>query len=271
MDSLADHQNLELCYKCNIRAVTIYVFSIENFKRPKAQVDTLMELFKTFLQRISERGGLLHRHGVSMRVVGRLELLEPDLLSTIKSTTDLARDYGEKVLNICLSYTSRDEIASAMRQTVVECGIPAEAATQKSDFIRDSSVKRSPFLHSNPTFVKVEQVPIAPDQITSETLSDRMLIAKNPPLDILIRTSGAHRLSDFLLWQCHQATYILFVETMWPDFGLWQFFSALREWQQWKRRVGNESKEVSSDKSDNLRRLNVQVGEKAALWVTFYV
>jgi ditrans,polycis-polyprenyl diphosphate synthase len=282
---------------CGVRVVTIYAFSIENFKRPKSQVDSIMEVSKLYLCSMSERGGLLDRYGVAMRVLGRLELLDPDVLSTIQRRTDLTRDYGDKILNVCFSYTSRDEIATAIRQTVADCKIPVElshecpalppevykseiikpqsantkiwkqesfcsgsveafrgeADKSRSDLVPDSSTKRSFHFFSPPSLcddldeksVNVGQpMVILLQNITAETLTDRMLTADNPPLDLLIRTSGVRRLSDFLLWQCHQETHVVFLETLWPDFGLWQFFSVIREWQRGKQNLINENRKV---------------------------
>ena len=78
-----------------------------------------------------------------------------------------------------------------------------------------------------------------PESITSEILNDHMYTAGLPPLELLVRTSGVERLSDFLLWQCHQNTEIVFLDTLWPEFDLWTFLPVLVEWQ-WKRRKGVE-------------------------------
>ena len=78
-----------------------------------------------------------------------------------------------------------------------------------------------------------------PESITPEILNNHMYTAGLPPLELLVRTSGVERLSDFLLWQCHQKTEIVFLETLWPEFDLWTFLPVLIEWQ-WKRRKGVE-------------------------------
>ncbi|KFY85247.1 hypothetical protein V500_08596 [Pseudogymnoascus sp. VKM F-4518 (FW-2643)] len=210
---------LELCFMCDIRVVTMYFFSIENFKRPKSEVDSLMEQFEYSFRHISKHGGLLHRYGATLRISGRLDLLEPNLQSTIQETTDLTRDYREKVVNICLSYTSRDEIASAIRQTVTDCKMPVQTDNNgdrfRSDLVRDSSTIRPFYLspdaslcdHLDEKSVDVEQfMAISPQNITTETLADRMLTAGDPPPDILIH------------------------------FRHWQFFSTIREWQQQQRK-----------------------------------
>lgn len=80
-----------------------------------------------------------------------------------------------------------------------------------------------------------------PETITADTLTDNMLTAGAPPLDLLIRTSGVKRLSDFMLWQCHEKTSIVFLDCLWPEFDLWQFLPVLVEWQ-WQRRKLQEEK-----------------------------
>jgi ditrans,polycis-polyprenyl diphosphate synthase len=74
-----------------------------------------------------------------------------------------------------------------------------------------------------------------PESITADTLTDNMLTAGAPPLDLLVRTSGVQRLSDFMLWQCHENTSIVFLDCLWPEFDLWQFLPVLVEWQ-WQRK-----------------------------------
>lgn len=238
---------------CDIRVISIYMFSIENFKRPKGQLDALMEIIKIYLLYLSKRGGLLDRYGARMRVLGRLELLEEDMLLTIQRATDRTRNYGDKIINVYFSYTSRDEIAGAIRQTVAGCKIPVEADNVIDDLVRDSSTKRSHSINLDPNLydglekksLRVgHPMAIYPQNITTKTLTDHMLNAGDPPLDLLIRTSGAHRLSDFLLWQCHEKTRILFPETLWPDFGRWQLFCAIREWQRGEQKLMADSSKV---------------------------
>lgn len=223
-----------------------------------------MELFDLILHSLSEHDGILHRHGVSLRVLGRLDLLEPDFVSTIQHRAELTRDYGDKILNVCLSYTSRDEITNAIRQTVTDCNIPPEA---RSNLVRDTSIKRpddscAPSSLSDGHDEKSANVGqpavICPQHITSATLTDRMLTAGDPPLDLLIRTSGTRRLSDFLLWQCCEETQIIFPETLWPDFGVWQFCSAVREWRRGRQMIINERSKVCKDNcSKKLQILNL--------------
>lgn len=81
-----------------------------------------------------------------------------------------------------------------------------------------------------------------PETITTETLNEHMLTAGAPPLDLLIRTSGVERLSDFMLWQCHENTSIVFLKCLWPEFDLWQFLPVLVEWQWQKKKLQEQQK-----------------------------
>lgn len=83
-----------------------------------------------------------------------------------------------------------------------------------------------------------------PELITAQTLTDNMMTAGAPPLDLLVRTSGVERLSDFMLWQCHEDTSIVFLECLWPEFDLWQFLPVLVEWQwQQKKRLEEQKQQ----------------------------
>ncbi|KIA75570.1 hypothetical protein HK57_00673 [Aspergillus ustus] len=204
---------LEGGYRCGIRVMTIYVFSIENFKRPKDQVDDLMMLLKGLISAFRLPNSLAQRRGVQVRVVGRIDLLQGKIRSSISHTMKATKNNRSGVLNVCLAYTSRDEITTSIRKTVTQ-GIP-------------------------------------PHLITQQTLTDNMLV-EGPPLDILIRTSRTYRLSDFMLWQCHQNTMIEIVDINWPDFGIWKLFLTMLKWQ---RERAQEDK-VGQDAFSSKRRIS---------------
>jgi ditrans,polycis-polyprenyl diphosphate synthase len=186
---------LNECFTLGIEVISLYAFSLENFKRPKEQVDTLMRLLESALLQIHGPNTFVEKHDVQIRVVGRLELLDEDLLRAIARTVDATKDNKGKILNICIAYTGRDEIATAIRDTVSGCGT---------------------------------------GKITESSLTDHMFM--EVPLDLMIRTSGVYRLSDFMLWQCHQVTPIEVVGRNWPDFGRWDMGVILLRWQ--RRRNG---------------------------------
>lgn len=299
--------------------VTIYAFSIENFKRSKYEVDALMDMAKVKLSQLAQHGDLLDRYGASIRVLGRRELVKRDVLDAVDRAVELTSRNGDAILNICFPYTSRDEITGAIRDTVVDYSKPVEptqfaaqrtpfsekhiahnirsrgggggsksleqdeldAPSQKEenvsspdelevDINQDSSLSdssqfsSSTTLHhhspsagedqsdsgreslpattnvtdSTPRSRSKKPVFRSPETISSKTLTQHMFTADNPPLDLLVRTSGVERLSDFMLWQCHENTQIVFLETLWPEFDLWTFLPVMWEWQWRARKFG---------------------------------
>ncbi|KAJ5354252.1 hypothetical protein N7541_006816 [Penicillium brevicompactum] len=278
---------LEVCYKSGVKVVTIYAFSIENFKRSKFEVDALMEIAKVKLSQMAQHGDILDRYGAKVGVLGRLDLLKPDVLEAVNKAVEMTSRNGDRVLNICFPYTSRDEITSAIRDTVDDYSTPIQHAqsgaasartpfseshitnniraqtrtydtpsdsestsgssAQEDDTSRNgrgiyesgSSFSSSTTLHLGPESKGSPHRPanesplyISPETISRQTLNDHMFTKGTPPLDILIRTSGVERLSDFMLWQTHENTEIKFLEVMWPEFDLWHFLPVLLGWQR---------------------------------------
>lgn len=273
---------LEVCYKSGVKVVTVYAFSIENFKRSRYEVDALMEMAKVKLSQLSQHGELLQRYGACIRVLGQRELVKPEVLAAVDKAVNLTKDNGDCILNICFPYTSRDEITSAIKSTVDDFTKPLSAQarpfsqtriTQKirSKNLSTSSSSNSPLRATSPTPSSTsdaddsisstttlhadspnygQEGPIYPDPetITADTIQAHLLTAGDPPLDLLIRTSGVKRLSDFMLWQCHEDTHIVFVDTLWPEFDLWQFLPVLVEWQ-WRRKHIEEKGTVRKAKT----------------------
>lgn len=122
---------------------------------------------------------------------------------------------------------SRSASPSSLKDTKsIEGGHSSSAATAINSSDKDESYATAPTYPD-------------PETITAETLDEHMLTAGAPPLDLLIRTSGVERLSDFMLWQCHEDTSIVFLKCLWPEFDLWQFLPVLVEWQ-WQRKKSQE-------------------------------
>lgn len=264
---------LEVCYKSGVKVVTVYAFSIENFKRSKYEVDALMEMAKVKLFQLSQHGDLLDRYGASVRILGQRDLVKPDVLEAIDKAVDMTKNNGDAVLNVCFPYTSRDEITTAIRSTVEDYSKPltaqarpfsqtritqkirsknlttsasnstlrASSPTPSNASDHDDSVSSSTTLHpeSPPSDSREGIVYPDPETITSDTIEDHLFTAGDPPLDLLIRTSGVKRLSDFMLWQCHEDTELVFLDCLWPEFDLWQFLPVLVEWQ-WKQKHFDE-------------------------------
>lgn len=300
-------QILEVCYRSGVKVVTIYAFSIENFKRSKFEVDALMEMARVKLAQMAQHGEILDRYGAKVRILGRLDLLRSDVLAAVDRAVDMTKDNGDRVLNICFPYTSRDEITSAIRDTVAEYSQPLRSArsssslprtpfsedhiaqnirsrtvngklddsstegdtmsesstlgeddAQKSDqqnkiYQSESALSSAATLHfpdqptKGRTTASTESEPPvykSPETITRQTLAEHLLTHDNPPLDLLVRTSGVERLSDFMLWQCHENTEIAFLDILWPEFDLWQFLPVLLRWQ---RRVSKARKNPDAE------------------------
>ncbi|XP_076719289.1 dehydrodolichyl diphosphate synthase complex subunit DHDDS isoform X3 [Callospermophilus lateralis] len=160
-------ETLRWCLNLGILEVTVYAFSIENFKRSKSEVDGLLDLARQKFTCLMEEQEKLQKHGVCIRVLGDLHLLPLDLQELIAQAVQATKNYNKCFLNVCFAYTSRHEITNAVREMAWG----------------------------------VEQGLLDPSDI-SESLLDKCLYTNHSPHpDILIRTSGEVRLSDFLLWQ----------------------------------------------------------------------
>ncbi|KAG9243802.1 Decaprenyl diphosphate synthase-like protein [Calycina marina] len=269
---------LEVCYKSGVKVVTVYAFSIENYKRSKYEVDALMEMAKVKLSQLSHHGELLDRYGACIKVLGQREMIRADVLEAVDKAVSMTAHNTDAVLNICFPYTSRAEIVSAIKGTVDDFSKPLTAQARPFSQSRISQKIRSRNLSTSPNGARRETSPAPsnisdiddsisstttlhpesppsdsrgpslypdPETITVETLNDHLLTAGNPPLDLMIRTSGVKRLSDFMLWQCHEDTELVFLDCMWPDFDLWQFLPVLVEWQ-WKQKHLDDGSSVRS-------------------------
>lgn len=186
---------LELLYESGVECATVYAFSIENFKRLKYEVQWLMDLAKAKFRQMSQHGDLCDQYGIRIRVLGNTLLLPPDVRAILAETEEATRHNSKAVLNVCFPYTSRDEMAHLVKAVV------------------EQSVK-------DPSLV-----------IDEETLAANLYTGESPPLDILVRTSGTYRLSDFLLWQVVPSSCaIVFSNKLWPDFSTWDMTKILLNW-----------------------------------------
>ncbi|KAI1388474.1 Undecaprenyl diphosphate synthase [Hypoxylon trugodes] len=261
---------LEICYKCGVKVVTVYAFSIENFNRPRHEVGGLMAMAKVKLEQLVQHGELLDRYGAGIRVLGERDLIPDDVLPYVDRAIEMTKHNKDAVLNICFPYTSRAEMTSAIKATVDEfttsprqpnTPFSQSRITQKVRSNRSKKSDSSSPRGSSPdqdnksdvddsmsstTALDPESPPLRsttlkptefknPESITAETINSHTYTAECPPLDIFIRTSGVTRLSDFMLWQCHENTQIFFLKCLWPEFDLWHFIPILLEWQ-WRQK-----------------------------------
>jgi undecaprenyl diphosphate synthase len=183
-----------------ISYLTLFGFSSENWKRPAHEVDDLMTLLRHYLRgEVAE----LHRNNVRVRVIGDRERLAPDIVTLIDNTEALTAGNTGLRLSVALSYGGRAEIAGAARRI-------AEAAM--AGLLR-------------------------PDQIDETVFARYLLTADMPDPDLVIRTSGEQRLSNFLLWQTAYSEFV-FIDTLWPDFTKTDLERALSEFHGRERRYG---------------------------------
>lgn len=183
-----------------IKWLTVYAFSSENWSRPKSEVSDLMALLKLFIRRdLAE----LHRNGVRVRIIGERDGLQPDIADLLREAEALTALNRNMTLVIAFNYGGRDEIVRAVRQMT-------EAA-------RTGALK--------------------PGEIDENTVSEFLDTADMPDPDLVIRTSGEQRLSNFLLWQAAYAE-LVFAPCYWPDFGSADLDRALEAFHARERRFG---------------------------------
>ena len=183
-----------------IKYLTLYAFSVENWNRPKDEVDTLMKYLARFLK---NEIGELNRNNVRLEVIGQIYRLPEFVQEQLRKTmAALAKNNGLTLI-LALSYGGRQEIVEAVRS------IAAQAKAGKLD----------------------------PGEINEQFVSQHLYTHHYPDPDLLVRTSGELRVSNFLLWQISYAEFVV-TETLWPDFRRAEFFAALEEYTRRHRRFG---------------------------------
>jgi len=183
-----------------IRILTLYAFSTENWQRPQTEIYALMTLLKKFL--ISEQKEMLDNN-IRLNTIGQTERLPEDVRQELQKNMMLTRKNDGLILNLALSYGGRAEIVRAVKEIAI----------------------------------KAKDGRIDPDSITPDLISKHLYTAEMPDPDLLIRTSGEMRISNFLLWQLAY-TEICVTDTLWPDFGKDEFMRILKNYQQRERRFG---------------------------------
>ncbi len=191
---------IEGAVEARVPFLSLFAFSRENWERPATEVEALMDLLVEYVGRESEE---LLEKGVQVRVLGDLERLTPEAARAVAEVTARTAANERLVLNLFISYGARDEIVRAVRSLA-----------------RDALAGR-----------------LTPDSITEETVSEYLYTSGCPDPDLLIRTSGEQRLSNFLLWQLAYAELYI-TPVLWPDFTRRELFEAILEYQRRERRYG---------------------------------
>ena len=201
--------NLEQdCYDIKdlgVKYLTVYAFSTENWKRSREEVDGLMKLFRSYLK----KGIKISRDNkMKIKIIGDISAFAPDIQESIRKLEEFSKDYDELYFQIAMNYGSRDEITRGMRKMAQD--------------VADGKV--------------------SPDQITEDTIGSYLDTAGVPDPDLLIRTSGEQRLSNFLMWQLAY-TEFYFTDVAWPDFHKAELVQAIEKYNQRDRRYGGVKEE----------------------------
>lgn len=193
-------KTVRTCLKIGVKHLTIYAFSTENWSRPDHEIKALFGLLEDFIDKELE---LLHNNKIKFRVIGERGKIQKDLLAKMESVEKDTADYQNFTLNIALSYGGRQEIVNAAR-----------------------------LLAQDAKDLKIE-----PADIDEKMFSERLYTAGQPDPDLLIRTSGEMRVSNFLLWQISYAEFYV-TEKLWPDFDEKELNKAIEEYNKRERRFG---------------------------------
>ncbi|MEM4704778.1 MAG: polyprenyl diphosphate synthase [Candidatus Bathyarchaeia archaeon] len=197
-------QLLDWCLKLDVKSITLYSFSTENFRRPKKEVEEIMRIADENLRRILT-DKRIHENKVRVKVIGRLNLLPESLQKLIADVEKATEGYCDHFLNFALAYGGRAEIVDAARKIAED----------------------------------VQKGKLSPEKVNEETFEQYLYTAYLPKQDpdLIIRTSGEERLSGFLLWQSAYSE-LCFLDVFWPDFRLIDLLRAVRTFQNRKRRFG---------------------------------
>lgn len=194
--------------KAGVKALTLFAFSSENWQRPEKEVSVLMDLFMFVLTKEVKR---LHKNDIRFQVVGDLSRFSDKLQKSIKKSELLTQNNTGLVLSIAANYGGRWDIANAAKQLANQ----------------------------------VQNNEISLDEINEDALHQHTCLADLPVLDLLIRTGGDYRISNFLLWQAAYAEFY-FTQTLWPDFHEQEFEKAIDVFDQRERRFGKTGEQVKN-------------------------
>jgi len=195
------------CREMGIACLTLFAFSTENWGRPTAEVDALMLLLDDYLDREAET---MMKQNIRLTTIGNIERLYAPVREKLISVKKMTNKNDRMILNLALSYGSRDEIVSAVKKMIAD----AQAGT------------------------------LSVEEIDQNTVDHYLFTSGMPDPDLLIRTSGEYRISNFLLWQLAY-TELYFTDVLWPDFNKEELLKAIAAYQKRERRFGLTSEQIS--------------------------
>ena len=197
---------IEASAKLGIEFLTLYAFSTENWNRPKLEVDTLM---KVLINSLKKELNTLQKNNIKLNAIGNLERLPKSAQKELLDVIDKTKNNTQMTLTLALSYGSREELVSAVRNI---CS-------------------------------KVKNNIISIDAIDDSIINEHLYTQNLPDVDLLIRTSGEHRISNFLLWQIAYSE-LYFTDILWPDFKEQDLYEAIISYQKRERRFGKTSEQI---------------------------
>ena len=203
----AVRESVESAAKIGVEAITLYAFSTENWNRPKLEIDALMSLLVSSLKKELHT---FQKNGVLVNAIGRIENLPKKAQKVLKEVVNDTKDNTRIVLTLALSYGSREEIVNAIK-----------------------NISK-----------KVVNKELNIEEISENTINNHLYTFNLPNVDLMIRTSGEKRISNFLLWQMAYAE-LYFTDVLWPDFREKHFYDAIIDYQNRERRFGKTSEQIT--------------------------
>lgn len=198
---------VEGCGQLEIKYLTLYAFSTENWKRPKIEVRTLMNLLVSSLKK---EISTLQEHEIKLNAIGKIDLLPSKVHRELLEVMEKTKNNEKLILTLALSYGSREEISKTVKDLCF----------------------------------KVKNNIISPENIDEKVINEHLYTHDLPDVDLLIRTSGEQRISNFLLWQIAYAE-LYFTDVLWPDFNKEHLFEAILNYQNRERRFGKTSDQLN--------------------------
>ncbi len=198
------HEIIEVAARLGVKYLTLYTFSTENWKRPAMEVAALMQLLMDSIEEDT-----LMKNDIRFRIIGDVEKLPEDVLKRLNECVEHTAGNSGMCLVLALSYSSKWELTEAVKRITLEA----------------------------------QEHKLSPENITDKTIDEHLATSFMPDPDLLIRTGGELRLSNYLLWQCAYSE-LYFCDTFWPDFREEEFCKAICDYQQRERRFGKTSEQI---------------------------
>ncbi|PHS67691.1 MAG: di-trans,poly-cis-decaprenylcistransferase [Flavobacterium sp.] len=200
-------QVVEACAEINVKFLTLYAFSTENWNRPKLEVELLMKLL---ISSLKKELNTLQKNNIKLITIGNQESLPSKVLKELSYVIEKTKNNNQLTLTLALSYGSREEIIKTIKEISL----------------------------------KVKNNLISPENIDISIINNHLYTRNLPDVDLLIRTSGEQRISNFLLWQIAYAE-LYFTDVLWPDFSKENLFEAILNYQKRERRFGKTSEQIN--------------------------